>query len=118
MEQTPLEEQIAGFPPELQAQCRKWVADHEEIAIFVTSRGPCIFRPPSQNDYERFVDRVANDKNSKAVALRELAQVSVLYPELPQLRIIFEKKPALPTAIGNRLVELAGGTNAGEVAKA
>ena len=105
------QDKYADVPPHLLEKVQAWVAEHgsEDVVWWNTRRGFCCFKTPQDTDYERFIDRVAKDKESKAIALRELAQNSRLYPEnLDELKSIFSKLPALPAAIGGTLSDMAG----------
>lgn len=110
-----------AVPKELADQIGEWKREYGEVAIFTTRYGTLVVRAPDQEVYERFLDRASadgKDKVSKAAALRELAQLSVLYPSLDEVRAIFKKLPALPAQVGNRCVEMAGGQIEGEIQKA
>lgn len=88
------------------------------VAVFKTPMGTMVFKPASADDLDRWTDRMQSDKGSKSAALKELAQRSVIYPSLDEARRIFERLPLLPITIGNRLIEMGGGTIEGEVKKA
>lgn len=105
---------------ELEQRIEEWKREFGEVAIFRTRLGTIVARPPEQSVYERFLDKAASDKarDSRAAALRELAQLSVVHPSLDEVRAIFKRLPALPGMVGNRCVEMAGGEYEGEVLKA
>jgi len=111
----------AAVPKELADQIGEWTREYGEVAVFHTRYGTLVARAPDQDVYERFLDSAAADakeRKSKAAALRELAQLSILHPSLDEVRAVFKKLPALPAQIGNRCVEMAGGQIEGEIQKA
>lgn len=104
--------------PDLDLKIEAWRKEHGEVAVFRTRAGVVVAKPPDQETYERFLDKAASDKGSKAAALRELAQLSAIYPDLDTVRGIFQKLPALPAQIGNACVTMAGGQLEGDIQKA
>jgi hypothetical protein len=96
---------LPALSPELE---RKLMGEHGVIAVMPTPLGVFVFRTPAQEDYERFANRVSADKSNKIAAARELANLSLVHPDIGALTTLFEKYPASALPIANKLQELAG----------
>jgi hypothetical protein len=97
---------LQGLPPETE---KKLIGEHGEIAVVKTPLGAFAFSRPSQEDFERFIDKVAQDKSKKVAAARELCNLALVYPKGGEaLATAFETYPALPVTVANKLQELAG----------
>ena len=77
------------------------------VAHKSASFGWLVFKAPTLEAYEEFIDECAKDKGRKATAMRSLCQQCGLKPGYEELRVIFAKKPGLATVIAPQLVALA-----------
>lgn len=93
---------------DLEAKIAQLKAEHGAVVVIDTRFGRMVFKPPSQTDYERFIDKVVTDKGGKSAAARELCQMCVVYPSLDEVRETFKKLPAIPLVVAPALVDLAG----------
>lgn len=99
--------QIAKWEKDHAEKLKEWQAEHGKLARFPTRKGMLVFRTPGQDDYERFLNKLAAQED-QAPARRELAQRSVLSHEPEALAKIFESLPAIPAQIESKLSDLAG----------
>ena len=63
---------------------------------------------PSRHEYDRFIDTLSNDKESKAQAMRVLVMASLIHPDKKAAQAIFEDQPVLVTKLAARAQELGG----------
>lgn len=86
----------------------------------VAVQGPScklVFRTPTRVEWERFVDDVSSERKSKAVSIRALAVACGVWPDAATIHAAFEKMPGIPSAIVDKLGELAGAGGTAEVEK-
>lgn len=93
---------------DLDAKIAQLKAEHGAVVVIDTRFGKLVFKPPHHADFERFIDRISSDKNSKIAAARELCQMCVVHPSLDEARVIFQRLPAIPPTIVVALGEIAG----------
>ena len=70
--------------------------------------GTIVCRRPTRGDYNRFQDKVAEGKGSRSSHLENFVRSSVVYPDSDTFDALAEKKPAMATNLGGKLLELAG----------
>lgn len=66
------------------------------------------FNPPSEEQYDRFIDSVAGNRGNTAAAHTQLVKDCVTSPTGQELDAIFEKKPAVKHALAGKLKAEAG----------
>lgn len=85
---------------------------HGEIAIFeVPARlGGILIAAVPENPRvtEAFINAANDSKVDKAVAMRNYANASVVFPDREAAAEIFKKKPFLPSRVAARVSEMAG----------
>ena len=93
---------------ELLAKARE---EHGEIAWYdLKHLGIVIIAAPANaEEYDSLVNRLANDKADKALAMRNFALACVVHPDRETAKKIFKAKPAFALKVGARGQELAGG---------
>lgn len=85
----------------------KLKAEHGEIYAVETAGVTIVVRPPSRAAFRRFADRAA-DSNGRYLAMETLLRDCVVWPTLPELDALLERKPGIAAPIAERLVQLAG----------
>jgi hypothetical protein len=85
--------------------------DHGEIAYYnVPGFGLVIVAAPeNEKEYDSLVNRLQDDKQDKAVAMRSFALACVVHPDRETAKKIFKKKAAFALKVAARGQELAGG---------
>ena len=68
-------------------------------------------------DYQRFTDKITDNKGSKFAVMRELALACRVHPSREDLLAIFEKMPGMVLQAATAIQELAGTEVEGEVKK-
>lgn len=99
--------EIAKWEKEHAEQLAAWRVEFGDIATFPTRKGVVVFRAPSQDVYDRYLNRLSA-QDDPASCKRELAQLSAVSHTSEQVAAIFERLPALPSSVETKLSDLAG----------
>jgi hypothetical protein len=71
--------------------------------------GDCfVVRPPTPDEYQRFIDRAAEGTRQRVDAMNEMARACVVFPEEAARESFFSRKPAATTTLAGHVLELAG----------
>jgi hypothetical protein len=79
-----------------------------DLRMLTSASGPIVLRPPKASEFSRFIDEVANEKKSRATAMRSLALACAVYPAGDLVLAAFEKQPGLPLKAVDAISEMAG----------
>lgn len=88
----------------------KYREERGEIAWYDVPRFGLVIvaAPENEKEYDVLVNRLADDKHDKAVAMRSFALACVCYPDRETAKQIFKAKPAFALKVGARGQQLAG----------
>jgi hypothetical protein len=81
-------------------------AQHGEI--YVHEKSGVVYRCPTQVELRFFVDAVARNKGSLAIAMESLARQCAVFPDAEAVEALFKKKPGYPMAVVPKLQQMAG----------
>lgn len=95
-------EELSGIPPEIAAELR---AKHGEVIEVETKEGPFGFRVPNRTEYNRYTEKLFNEK-TRHLAGEILVRACCVYP--PDADARFERHPGVITTCSGPVLELAG----------
>lgn len=85
------------------------IAEHGPVAQGTTPSGTqLVFRAPTLDEWEDHQENLASGKKRRYACFREIAQLTVLLPNLEGLKGELERYPAMGLTIHNALAELVG----------
>jgi hypothetical protein len=97
----PTQEQIDALKAKHGPELTLVTLDRKEGVYFVV-------RPPSPAEYDRFMDRVAEDPKKRPMAIKELGLTCAIYPEPEAREAFYSRKPGATTTLATKALELAG----------
>lgn len=97
------------FPKEIPADTLKEIeAKHGEPLIVPTALGQVAFRQPRRFEYQRFQQKLMNEK-TRHLAGEELVRSCVVFPDtVKAFDDLLEIRPFMITQCSNKLIEWAG----------
>jgi hypothetical protein len=91
-----------GLPPEIVAELRAKYGDVIEVE---TREGPFAFRVPNRSEYNRYTEKLFNEK-TRHLASDFLVRACCVYPPDADARI--ERRPGVVTTCASPVIEHAG----------
>jgi hypothetical protein len=100
---------MARPTPDQIATLKREHGDDLELVTFDSKRGVFfVVRPPTPDEYQRFIDRAAEGAKQRIDALDEMARSCAVFPEEKERDSYYSRKPAATTTLGTHALELAG----------
>jgi hypothetical protein len=92
------------IPPEVISKLK---AEHGGLRLLGNDDGCAIFRCPTTQEWQRFLDQMA-EPETKAAAVKQLVIDCCVYPPEAQFFALIERKPGIVNAFGGDVIEFAG----------
>lgn len=86
---------------------QKLKAEHGSVLHLGNEFGEAVFRVPSDTEWQRFQDELA-DQETRGAAMKPLVIACCVYPEPPRFLDMIKRRPGLVATFGGEIVDFAG----------